>query len=967
MELGPRPTSGVLRAAVALALVLPIPAAAISPAVEMRRLLHDSWIEANGAALGSVHGLAQGAGGYLWISSDAGLLRFDGLRFSGPALRPGKELPAGPVFSTLAEPDGSVWASTRDTFVRIRDGEPELHDNNVRGRSARRILDAGGGAVWILDAEGLSRLAPGDTAAHRFTAADGLPGATVEAIAPAGPGALWLGFSGSVCRWSPGSPADCQPVPGVMRTIFATGPNDVYAATSAVVAHISHGVVEILTRDLSQVTVMSGALIVDRGGSVWVGTANGLLRLRQGAVERFTRSEGLTADAIESVFEDSEGDIWVGTRAGLDRFRDPRVLHLTPAEGLSGDFASAVAAAPDGAVWIGTAGNGLNRWEHGRITTYSSAQGLPGKTVTSLGFDSRGVLWVAADHGIARFDGGRLVPAFPDGPRLDQVFSIGADVAGGVWFADQQRGAWRLFGGRVSRLPELPQDDIFRLAGAPDGSMWVGYYHNGVARWRDGQVEPFELKRTGATGPPRAILAARDGSVWIGAGRTLSRIRDAKVATWGPREGLPPEDIQSIAEDAAGVLWIATVDSVLRIDRPEPGRALHLTRYSHLDGLHKRQDGGMYGSRIAVAADGRIWVSEIDGVAILDPALLRPDTVPPPVHVEQMIVDGAALPWGVHDFRGRETRFEYTGISLRAPDRVHFKYRLDPGSTDWTDAETRRSVTLVNLTPAHYAFRVMACNLDDVCNEQGGAVEFQIIPYFHQTIWFKLLLVAFAASVAWSLHLLRLRNVKMRFRLAAQERARVTREIHDTLLQGFAGVVYQLDAASRQFDSQPAASKDRLNRALDQADNALTEARRTLQDMRLPVLEDSTLPEALQDVGVNAVEGSGAAFTLRVKGNVAPLPYSAQAAMFLIGREAINNAANHSGAGRITVHLHYSDREFRLLIQDDGSGFDPAEAKKKVGHFGVESMAARARLAGADFHLDTAPGKGTAITVTVKR
>jgi len=973
MEVGPCPPLRALCAAVALALFLAVPAAAISASVETRRLLHDTWLDTNGATFGAVHGLAQGADGYLWISSDAGLLRFDGLRFSRPAVRAGKELPAGVVNSLLSQPDGSLWAATLETFVRLHDGQLDVHDDNAPGKSIRRFADAGGGAVWMLDAESLWRLAPGDRAARRFTAGDGLPNGTVEAIASAGPGALWLGVDGDVCRWRPGAPAECFPVPGAMCSLFSTGPDDVYVATSRVVAHISHGAVDVLTRDLTSVSVMFGALHVDRAGDVWVGTASGLLRLRQGAVERFTRRDGLTADTVEAVFEDSEGDLWVGTRAGLDRFRDPRVLHFTSLNGLSTDFASALLAAPDGAVWIGMIG-ALDRWEKGRISTYSVAQGLPGRAVSSLGIDTNGVLWVAGDHGIARFQDGRLVPGFADAQLLREVYSIAADTAGGVWFADQKRGAWRFFGGRASPVSEATQPDLFRLAGAPDGSMWFGLFNHGVARWRSGRVEPIDLQRTGGVGPARAVFASHDGSVWIGAGRTLSRIRDGKVTTWGPRQGLPPEDIQGIVEDAAGVLWVATVDSVLRVARPDAGAGpgggpplLHMTRYSGADGLHKRQSNGMYGPRIAVAGDGRVWVCELDGVAVLDPELLRPDAVPPPVHVEQIVADGAVLPWGVRAFRGRETRLEYTGISLRAPDRVHFKYRLDPGLPDWTDAENRRYVSLVNLEPAHYTFRVMACNLDEVCNEQGDAIEFQIIPYFHQTVWFKLLLVAFAAGLAWSFHLLRLRNVKTRFRLAAQERARVTREIHDTLLQGFAGVVYQLDAASRQFDSQPAASKERLNRALDQADNALTEARRTLQDMRLPVLEDSTLPEALQDVGVKAVEGAGAAFALRVKGNVAPLPYAAQAAMFLIGREAINNAATHSGAARITVHLHYTDREFRMLVQDDGSGFDPAEARKKVGHFGVESMAVRARQAGADFHIDTAPGKGAAITVTVKR
>jgi ligand-binding sensor domain-containing protein/two-component sensor histidine kinase len=963
MELGPRPTSWALPAAVALALLIPIGAVALDRSLDMRRFLHDSWTEANGVALGGADILEHGSDGYVWIGGETGLHRFDGLRFSGRPLRPGQEMPSGRVGAMWSAPNGSQWVATVEALVRIRDGKIDFREDRGAGEPVRAILDAGGGAVWLL-AGALSLYTPG-TARRFFTTADGLPDGRILALAPANAGALWLGMPGAVCRWRPGSRADCHPLPGLVFSLFSTGPDDVYAASPDCVAHIAQGAVEILAHHFSDVAISPGALTVDRGGSVWVGTSSGLLRLRPGVVERFNSRDGLSGDQVQSIIEDTEGDIWVGTNSGIDRFRDPRVLQLTALDGI---VSTAVAASPDGAVWIGTRGNGLARWERGVLSHFSAAQGLPGTSVQALAFDTRGVLWAATDGGLARFERSRFVPALPDGPGSKVAFSIASDSSGGVWFGDELRGALRLFAGRASLLPELPQTDVFRLAGTPDGSMWLGYYRSGVFRWHNGAVEPIDLKAAGAIAPPRAMMAARDGTVWIGAGGILVRIHDGKLTTWGPRQGLPPEEIQSIAEDAAGALWLVTAESVLRVARPDSGGAqsmLGVTRYSRQDGLRRRYPAGMYGPRIAVAADGRVWATESDGVAILDPVLLRPDTVPPAVHVEQITVDGAPLVWGVHAFRGHEIRIEYTGISLRAPDRVHFKYRLDPDSQAWTDVQNQRYVAFVSPAPGNYTFRLMACNLDEVCNEEGGVLEFRIIPYFRQTLWFKLLLGAVLLSLGWGWHVLNVRRLELRFRLAAQERARVTREIHDTLLQGFTGVVYQLDAAARQFDSQPAASRDRLHKALDQADNALTEARRTLQDLRLPVLEDRTLPEALQEVGANSID-SGAAFTLRVKGAVEPLPYAAQAAMYLIGREAVHNAAKHSGAAHITVQLHYRERDFRMTIHDDGAGFDP-DAVQKDGHFGVDSMAVRARQAGAEFQIDTAPGKGSAITVALKR
>jgi signal transduction histidine kinase len=241
------------------------------------------------------------------------------------------------------------------------------------------------------------------------------------------------------------------------------------------------------------------------------------------------------------------------------------------------------------------------------------------------------------------------------------------------------------------------------------------------------------------------------------------------------------------------------------------------------------------------------------------------------------------------------------------------------------------------------------------------------MPFFYQTFWFKLVLLAAGCACVWGAYKLRLRQVVTRMKLVAQERARITREIHDSLLQGFAGVVLQLDVASRQFSSDPAKSKERLDRAIDQADRSLAEARQMLLNLRLPMLEDRTLAEALAEVGENATRATSIAFHLRTRGDKRVLPYSTQALLFLIGREAITNAVNHAKPTQITVHITSDDKRARLLVQDDGIGFDIEAAKRKAGHLGVQGMTERARDARAELRIDTAPGKGARIEVVVPR
>lgn len=195
----------------------------------------------------------------------------------------------------------------------------------------------------------------------------------------------------------------------------------------------------------------------------------------------------------------------------------------------------------------------------------------------------------------------------------------------------------------------------------------------------------------------------------------------------------------------------------------------------------------------------------------------------------------------------------------------------------------------------------------------------------------------------------------------------MTREIHDSLLQGFAGVVYQLDAAARQFDTQPAESRKKLDRALDLADQALREAREVLSTMRLTAIEDRTLPEALAGACAPLAEEAGAAFSLKIKGQVDPLPYEMQAALFLIGREAVTNAAKHARASRISVQMFYARRQVRLAVEDNGAGFDPEPAMGLSGHWGLRGMRERAEQMGAAFHLQSAKGKGTRLEVAVGR
>jgi signal transduction histidine kinase len=471
------------------------------------------------------------------------------------------------------------------------------------------------------------------------------------------------------------------------------------------------------------------------------------------------------------------------------------------------------------------------------------------------------------------------------------------------------------------------------------------------------------------------IYEDRGGAIWAGVGESLARFRNGQWTVWDSWHGIGRGLIFGTTEDDRGGFWVLCADALVRFSVEElngtpdghPG-PLRVFELGAADGIHFVSTG-VASPHIIKATDGRIWIVERNGVGVVDPGRLRLDRIPPPVAIEQVSVNGTVLTsWnsGPLSIRDGELRIGYNGISLLAPERVQFRYRLEPRG-QWIDAGSRREITYASLEPGLYRFRVMARNIDGVWNETGAALDFRVEPRYYQTIWFKMLGGLAVALCMFGFYRLRVHRLTQRFELVAQERARMTREIHDSLLQGFAGVIFQLDAAWRQFDSAPEQSKQTLESALDRADQAMREARHVLSTMRQPALEDRSLPEAIQEIGKKATDGTAMSFSLKVKGAVEPLAYETQANLYLIGREAITNAVNHSGASRIGVQLTYTDRECRLRVEDNGSGFDTGAALEKAGHWGVRAMYERAQQIRAAFVLDSVPRRGTRIEVTVRR
>jgi ligand-binding sensor domain-containing protein/signal transduction histidine kinase len=962
-----------------LAVLTAPPLLAVNPNLSLDQYLHTSWTQEEGSALPPVRALAQTADGYLWLGTDKGLIRFDGMRFTEWSPASGPALPNSKISCLRPASGGGLWVGMAAGLCRVDRGRVFRYPavDKLPCPVIASMLEDRSGRLWILKAcrgvNTVALLSP-DGGLQTFGTRDGLPGRPLRALFQDRQGNLWIGTDTAVCRWSPGSPSVCSKGAVLDVSSIAESGNGQLAIADDLknqVFRFSNGQAEPVAPHIPD-SAFTGAMLCDRDGNIWVGTAGqGLLRLRHGRVDRFTRGEGLSSNFVTDLVEDHEGDIWVATANGVDRIRDPKVQLYSTANGLSGDLINTVYGAEDGTIWIGTS-RGLNRLAGQSITVYSPASGLPNPLVLSSYEDGAGRLWAATGAGLALQAGDRFGEVLTaNGQHLKRVFNIAGNRAGAVWLADNAQGLFAVRGGAAHpvTVPGADTGDIYGLLVARNGDVWLGFYSGGITVLSSDSAKYYDSRDGLGKGPVRALYEDREGSVWAGTGNGLSRFRDARWTTWTTAQGLPEGGVQGIVEDQSGELWLLTPSGVLRLSRSNldgPAGPLPFVLYGRTEGL--RLGDSMTNPRLTRSRDGRLWVCTEDGVAAIDPARVQSNPVPPPVVIEQVIADGKTydtISPGETAFRGHDLQVVYTGISLMVPERVRFRYRMYSLDSHWTEAGTRRNVAYMNLPPGHYRFQVIAANNDGLWNNAGAEVALRVDPYFYQTKWFALLCLTSALLLIWSVHQLKVRRVVSRLQLITAERIRFSRELHDSLLQGFAGVVYLLEAAALQFEAAPELSKQRLERAIDQADRSLREARQMIVSMRIPALENSTLPEALRSTAAQMVSGVPVDFQFELKGRVHQGPYDVEGNLFLMAREAVTNCLNHAAATRIRLELCYTPKELHMTIEDDGRGFDPEMALAKPDHYGFRGMHERARHIGAVLTVDSAPGSGTKIEATV--
>ncbi len=771
---------------------------ALDPSKSIAQFGLDAWGTREGLPQNSVQALLQTRNGYLWMGTEEGLVRFDGVRFTVYSTRNTPAFRQNRIEALAEGIDGSLWIGTVDGLLRKRGDDFTAYGvaDGLPNETILALYAEPDGSLWIGTQRGGLACWKDERFVSRLTRQERLPGDMVTALCRSRDGSLWIGTDAGLARVREGrvvsqtTAREGLPANRV-NDILEESNGQVWVATTGGLARLSEGRAIAVTKSKEFSSI--NALRQDRGGTIWTGTGRGLTRVRSGAVDSFDASDGPPHGVVVvCILEDHEGGLWIGTDGdGLLRLRDAPIVTYGKRDGLTKEFVHAVFEDPQGAVWVGTRGGGLNRLKDGRMSALTTRDGLPHDSVSALTQARDGGLWVGTSGGgIARLKDGHVrVYAKEDGLSSNLIRVLLEDRSGALWIGTSGGGLDRLDQGRVtaySTADGLAGDTVVDLCEDRDGALWIGTT-TGLSRFRNGAFRAFR-EGEGVSYAVRALKSDPDGTLWIGtSGGGLLRMRDGRASPVTARQGLYDDVVFAILDDGAGSLWMSCNRGIFRVARQEleeffAGKRAAVTSaaYGEADGMKSAECNGGFQPSAWRGRDGRLWFATIRGVAVVDPKAIRVNRELPPVAFERVIVDGRDLGAGAGQAfapGSRSIELDYAALSFVSPERMRFKYRLEGVDSDWVDAGPRRAAYYTSLRPGRYVFRVIASNSDGVWNQTGATLPFSVRPFFWQTLWFSILAFGLVALAAIAIFQVRVRSLRLREeelkRRVAEEIARV--------------------------------------------------------------------------------------------------------------------------------------------------------------------------------------------------
>jgi len=837
----------------------------LDPRNPISQYLHDIWTIDQGLPQNGILAIAQGRDGYLWLGTEAGLVRFDGVSFTTfttantPALKD-NYISAVMVDSSQSPTDVLVgtWVGgvsrlggRAGTSAAIPGAEASFVNGLYRDRAGR---------LWVARTGGLALLRGG-----AFQPTAGSKG-SVFSLADDSSGVLLAGTTDGLVTWQGDHWVPWQPrggrITGSVWTVYHDHADGWWFGTPDALYYSRDARLERFGAAAGLPPGGVTSILESRNGQLWVGTdGGGLARLVNRRFQRFTTQDGLSDDAVTFLLEDREGSLWVGTRhGGLNRFRQPIFTIYTPREGLSTKVVWSVYGDRQGALWIGTEAGGLDRLQQGRFTNY-----MPGKSIVATLQTRDGVLWAATREGLVQLRGGRWEPMTFPGPHPTlSVSALTEDRTGALWLGGGD-GLYRWRDGALrdyTKQAGVEAIKVRTIVEDGDGVLWIGTHGRGLVRLQNERFTAYTTKQ-GLSNDVVESLFADEHGLWVGTESGLNLVRGGRVTVLPLKFDVLMTDLFQILKDDGGHLWLSSNQGLAQLserellaaaDSPKAGGgdSVLVHEMVALDGRRHIEFNGSSQNAGWKSPDGRLWFPSIKGLVVVDPAHLTSNPVPPPVHIEQILVDGSAVP--VSDSvtvppGGGMLELHYTATSLLVPERVRFRYRLENYDKDWVEAGARRVAYYTRVPGGRYRFHVLAANNDGVWNERGAVLPFRLGLHFYETWWFYVLSgLAVLAAV--------LGAVRLRVR-AIQERSKYLAQLVDERTGELQREVLERSLAEERyrhlFDSnpQPVWVSDRETLAFLAVNDAATRhygySREEFSAMRLPDLQQPSQGAALAE------------------------------------------------------------------------------------------------------------------------
>ena len=966
-------------------------AAALDDHRTIAQFAHTAWGPKDGAP-NVITSLAQSTDGYLWLGSPEGLYRFDGVTFEHYQPQSGELLPTRTVRLLLAVSNGDLWIGYRSGEISLlRNGHATNYTerDGVPGGLIWSLAQDREGSTWAATTDGLVRL---EGSRWKEVGKDwNFPGKSSYAIFLDRQGTLWVSTEDTVVFLPPGTrrfkPTDIK-VGQVTKITQAANGKLWMAETTRSVRPIPLSD-NLRPADETEVKVGSQAILFDRDGALWIGSLgdglrrssapellNGKIKEFGTAVESFAAKDGLSDDLVLAILQDREGNIWVGTNSGLDRFRRTDLVPVTlPFK----PWYAVLGVGDAGDAWVASM-TVMFRVHGGRA---DRSHPIPCQSVSTYR-DRTGAIWWLCIDSIYRYKAGRytrfaLPSSFPK-PYVASMMVATEDSSGTLWMCAERQGLFYLKGQVWHRLDSA--SEFANLAPSTAytdwmGRAWFAYEGGTIIVVEHGSIQRVFPADESPTGIVRAING-RGRHIWISGELGLAFFDGDRFRRIVPIDAETFGSVLGVEETFDGSLWLAERRRVIQIPASEVRQALDRPSYrvkfrifDFFDGLPGTLAGTATNQKEIQGTDGRLWFAASGGIVWIDPANISTNTLPPTILIKSVRANGrepGSLENLVLSPRTTNLQIGYTALSLSVPERVRFRYRLEGVDKEWQDVGTRREAFYTKLGPGGYHFRVIACNNDGVWNNAGAELDFTIAPAWFQTVWFLAACVAVGFFFVFAIYRIRMRQVAHamaeRFDERLDERTRIARDFHDTLLQTIQGSKLVADSALKRAND-PLRMREALEQLSIWLARATTEGRAALNSLRTSTTETNDLAEAFRRALAECRTEIALDASFSVVGDARDMHPIVRDEVYRVGYEAIRNACVHSHASRLQVTLTYGD-ELGVEVADNGVGMDPSVAERgKEGHFGLRGMRERAARIAGKLTVTSSPSSGTQVQLIV--